>query len=370
MAKFLDYFGGNDSNDGNSWATAWQTLDKALASGISDIFWIKPGIYTVETTKPLLRDRSPKFVGLGGVIFRSIGENAAWPVPLQDYNMQTTYFQNIVFSTPDILRVQLTNQPRSHQMFFENCSFVNNSVIVSAIYYTMWRFINCSFEGSLPASGATLNADQGPFKLSVPDNPDDAKYYEALKLNVNTNLPVSDMGLILNPSVGIGANPIRPEAVQYDSLGPTFVTADLLPVGIVQRHNLTYSSTVIRKHFSSWCVDPTGPAGTFVFSDDVGITLSSGDGARVLSPVQYYSRGISLSRIGISALEYGFGGVNQVLDSTPLDATRTLEYRISDTPFTQTDIAPAWVTVERNTDFGPIVGKYIQLRVTFNLEAA
>lgn len=369
MAKFLDYFGGNDSNDGNSWATAWQTIDKALTSAISDIFWIKPGIYTLETTKSLLRDRSPKFVGLGGVIFRSIGENTAWQVPLRDYNTQTTYFQNIVFSTPDILRVQ-TGYPFVHQMFFENCSFVNSSVIVSAIASTGWKFINCSFEGALPVNGVTLSSDQGPFKFIAPDQPSYAVYNETLKLNVNENLTASDMGLLVNNDAALGANPIRPEAVQYDSLGPGFVTADLLPIGIVQRHNLTYSSADIRKNFSSWCVDPTGPAGTFVFSDDVGITLSSGDGARVLSPVQYYSRGISLSRVKISALEYGFGGVNQVLDSTPLDATRTLEYRISDTPFTQTDVAPTWVTAERNTDLGPIAGKYIQLRVTFNLEAA
>jgi len=180
----------------------------------------------------------------------------------------------------------------------------------------------------------------------------------------------NDQGFLANSELPLGASVILPSAAQYDAAGYSFVTGDLLPDGISRRFTLGLDNSTPQQLFSGWVVDPTGPVGTVTKTDDYGITLATGDGVRCLSPVLHYGMGLSLTRILMTATEFGFGGFNQVIDSTPADSTRTLEYRVSDTPFTQTELSPAWNTATRNVEVPAIRGKYFQFRITFNLEAA
>ncbi len=364
--KFVDCFNGNDLNQGVTWAQAWRTLDNALISANSgDVVWIKPGIYTLESTGKNLKPHSSiSFVGLGGVIVRSIGPSAAAKISFSSSSM----FQNIVFATPDIFDAG-TNKGVYYgtSMELTNCDVANGVFRMEAgTTQAAFKFRFCSFEGiTPPTAGASYNESWGPFAYVGSPYYLSGEYY---KLNPVESCPKSEMGFLTNNSATRGANVVVPEAVQYNSLGTGFVSGELLPMGLVQRHDRS-ANTVDRRKFSAWCLDPSGPAGTLSFADDDAITLVEGDGVRALSPVYYYGMGLSLTRVKLAAVEFGYGGFNQVIDSTPADSTRTLEYRVSDTPFTQTELSPAWNTATRNVDVSPITGRYFQFRITFNLEA-
>ena len=77
-----------------------------------------------------------------------------------------------------------------------------------------------------------------------------------------------------------------------------------------------------------------------------------------------------MRKIVLHALEYVEGTLAQVLDSTPETTTRTIQMRLSNTPFTQTGVGPEWVTLARNSDITGVVGKYVQYRIFFALGAA
>jgi hypothetical protein len=364
MPKFVDCFTGSDGNGGDSWAEAWRTIDYAMMQSptVGEIY-VSAGIYTLEVSnKPQLYDRSPHFIGLGGVVFRSVGPAAAWSVPVRNYSTHSTAFSNIVFATEDILAVAALD--RMHIMSFVNCDICNNAIrVVSPNSNTDWRFRFCSFGGSFPPAGYYTES-AGPFKHVGTD----FAFNNSVALSIRDNLVSGGMGFLRNTSAVEGANVTVPSAAQYDAGGMSFINGEALPLGICIRHDHS-SNSIDRRKFSVWCIDPTGPAGQLSFIDNEAITLVRGDGVRALSPVFFYGRGISMTRIKTAALEFAFGGFNQVIDSTPGDSVRTLEYRISDTAFTQTSTGLPWQTLERDADYTPIVGKYLQFRVTFNIEA-
>lgn len=118
---------------------------------------------------------------------------------------------------------------------------------------------------------------------------------------------------------------------------------------------------------SAWVDDVSYPHGTANISTSQ-ITIATGPSARVLSPVQVFPEGISFSTTAVSSIEDE--GAKDVLDSTPADSTRTIDVRVSDTPFTQLDASPAWVAIPRNSSHQLLTGKYVQFRITLTTEGA
>lgn len=118
---------------------------------------------------------------------------------------------------------------------------------------------------------------------------------------------------------------------------------------------------------NAWVDDPSYPSGTVNISTSQ-ITIGTGTSARALSPVQVFPEGISFSTTAIGSIEDE--GAKDVLDSTPLDTTRTIDVRVSDTPFTQLDASPDWVVIPRNSSHQLLTGKYVQFRITLTTEGA
>ena len=123
--------------------------------------------------------------------------------------------------------------------------------------------------------------------------------------------------------------------------------------------------------FFGWINEPGYGDGVAAFNDSYGqgIRIESGESARVLGPVYDYGTEFFRTRgTAMKQVEFDSPGFSQVVDSTPLDVTRTLEIRVSNTKFYQTDVSPAWTTINRNEviDF---LGRYVQYRVTLTLNA-
>lgn len=367
---FVDCYNGSDAAAGTSWATAWRTLDNAILSipTRDDLHtcYLAPGFYRLET-----RDKPQswgyawcvvRIVGLGGVVIDSVDHTAGFR---KGYS-GTISFYNVVFK-PNTIFCDYPSPGNLPAIKFFNCDLHNGSIVLGTILSTTLQaqFRYCSFQGVLPAIPSTISADVGPFRVISPVTLQSASVQEKCVFNKVPN----DQGFLTNSELPLGASVILPSAAQYDAAGPSFVRGDLLPDGLSRRFTLGLDTSIPQQFFSGWVVDPTGPVGAVTKTDDYGITLTAGDGVRCLSPVLHYGMGLSLTRILMTATEFGFGGLNQVIDSTPADATRTLEYRVSDTPFTQTELSPAWNTVTRNVEVPAIRGKYFQFRITFNLEA-
>lgn len=118
---------------------------------------------------------------------------------------------------------------------------------------------------------------------------------------------------------------------------------------------------------SAWVDDASYPHGIANIASSQ-ITIATGLSARVLSPVQVFPEGISFSTTAVSSIEDE--GAKDVLDSTPADTTRTIDVRVSDTPFTQLDVSPAWIAIPRNSSHQLLTGKYVQFRITLTTEGA
>lgn len=367
---FVDCYNGSDAAAGTSWATAWRTLDKAILSiptmdAIHNCY-LAPGFYRLETRdKPQTWGHpycSVHIIGLGGVVIDSVDHTAGFR---KGYSGSIVFY-NVVLKPNTIFCDYPTHTSSVPTIRFYNCDLHNGSIVLGTLPHVLQtQFRYCSFQGVLPAIPSTISADVGPFRVISPVMLQSASVQENCVFDKVPN----DQGFLANSELPLGASVILPSAAQYDAAGYSFVSGDLLPDGLSRRFTLGDVASTPQQLFSGWVVDPTGPVGTVIKTDDYGITLVTGDGVRCLSPVLHYGMGLSLTRILMTATEFGFGGFNQVIDSTPADATRTLEYRVSDTPFTQTELSPAWNTVTRNADFGPVAGKYFQFRVTFNLEA-
>ena len=365
---FVDCYNGSDAAAGTSWAAAWRTLDKAFVSmpdgGISHNCYLAPGFYRLEIrNKTELYFDQLRIVGLGGVVVDSVDHTAG----LMKGKIGTLLLHNLVLKPNTIFCHYPTATGYVPALKCFNCDLHNGSIVLGTIVgVPLWvKFSYCSFQGVLPTIPSTISADVGPFRVISPITLSG----DSTQANCALNKTPNDQGFLLNTDLPLGASTILPSAAQYDAAGASFVTGDLLPDGISRRFTLGLDNSTPQQFFSGWVVDPTGPVGTVTKTDDYGITLATGDGVRCLSPVLHYGMGLSLTRILMTATEFGFGGLNQVIDSTPADATRTLEYRVSDTPFTQTELSPAWNTVTRNVDIPAVRGKYFQFRITFNLEA-
>jgi hypothetical protein len=117
-----------------------------------------------------------------------------------------------------------------------------------------------------------------------------------------------------------------------------------------------------------WLQDSTFGDGVLqLHTEQKQIILISGTTARVLSPVYRFSDACSLNQFNLSLTEdtSGGAGANKVIDSTPGDSTRTIEYRISDTPFNQKDASPDWIVQNRASTLSNVHGRYLQFRITF-----
>ena len=128
-------------------------------------------------------------------------------------------------------------------------------------------------------------------------------------------------------------------------------------------NNYSYDPRVV--DMRTWISDPTFVLGTAAITQNY-ISIQSGTACRVLSDVMFYPNGIKFSSnyTACTELTTNISGEKHVVDSTPLDSNRTIEFRASDTQFQQTDVSPAWVTVARGALHNTIEGKYVQARVT------
>jgi hypothetical protein len=364
MPFFVDCYTGNDAASGASWATAWRTLDKVAAHGPADVYHIAPGFYRLEIPKSVTNKWWCALIGYGGVVVDSVGAEAGFPITYYSDHI----YQNIVFKE-NTLQFSGQDAPNDYRAVARllNCDLHNNSIVIpkQGTMRIVLDIINCTCQGELPPAGA-LESSFGPFKVLT--NPLILQANEYTLSNNALNKLASGQCFLLNDEFPLGAACIRPTASQFDAGGTSFVPGFEAPLGISRRFDI-HPPYVAQKHFTSWAYDPTGPVGAVTISDNYGITLAEGDGVRCVSPVLEYSRGVSVSRVQLQAQEFAVGGYNQVIDSTPADATRTVEFRISDFPFTQFDALPAWNTVERNIDLTPTSGRYVQFRVTFNLAA-
>lgn len=114
-----------------------------------------------------------------------------------------------------------------------------------------------------------------------------------------------------------------------------------------------------------WVDDTDYTDGRPIISDSY-ISIDTGDSCRVLGPVLEYEDGIDFTTHYLDSVENDTlgAGSNEVIDSTPADATRTIEVRAALAPFLQTDASPSWVTIEKLATHANIEGKYVQFRVT------
>lgn len=360
---YVDWQTGNDANAGTTWATAYRTLEKALISaqgslsaGTIDRVFVRSGIYFLTTVAKAAKANAYVVVfGLGGVLLLAGNRECS----LRINNRCSYTFHGVTFGENAVAFITNTlNYGNTFYLF--SCGLHNNAFFYEAAPLTSYiPHFNCkgaTFQGT---TGDLLDLNGTGGTPPVFDSTDYCVF----------NQSISSQGFFPNLEV-------FPCAYQHDSAGSSFLEPyylsslnNLETPGIFTRYNTT--TTIFRKFAGGvWIVDPSGPGATFDFFDNDRIVMKTGDNGRVLSPVFYYSAGIAFRRLGLNAVEFNFSGLHQVIDSTPADSVRTIEYRISDNPFMQTDVSPAWITVDRAIDIDPpAVGKYLQLRLTFALGA-
>lgn len=100
------------------------------------------------------------------------------------------------------------------------------------------------------------------------------------------------------------------------------------------------------------------------------ISIFSGNSARALGPVWQYPRTISFSTHYFEALEETThpSGQKHVIDSTKDTTERTIEVRVSDIPFLNTDLSPSWHTISALGNHPPLAGRFVQYRITLRID--
>lgn len=358
---YLDAKNGDDTNNGNSWATAWRTLHKALNTVSANIY-VASGIYSLTDSDS--SNRTLRLIGAGHVL-----------IVKSDYRIATIggrEFYNIHFDEGTIGTTNLYN------VKFYDCGLSTGAILVDGAntdhYYTSFMFCNFENPTAFDFTNTSLTTiPSGPFgftsgsgiKLRSGYHSDDVA-----NVNGGTKTP---LGFITN-NVSEGAIVGAPRKIQADSLGSSFVDSDVSSAtqnATIKRINT--NDQVRYQKFNLWKTDPaTSANGTIIYVEDDHMRLQAGDNVGALSPVFFYDRGISLRHITLEGLEFSWLNEFQGMDSTPLTTTRTMEFRFSNTEFFQTDDTVPWVSYDRDTDLveGAAEGKYFQMRVTFNLQAA
>lgn len=364
MYYYVDWQTGSDANNGTSWATAFRTFEKAFltasgveSSGTNHIVFIRAGIYYLTTPfKTPKTNNRVLFRGMGGVLVIAGNRDCA----MFFNNRNNITFVGITFG-PYTLGFITNTANYANTISADSCGFHNN-----ALFYQTPPL--SSFRPRVVWAGCHL---QGDFDAVLDINGTGAEglVQSVTPIDVIGGMPLSSQGFF--PSL-----PVFPSAFQFDAGGTSFKepyyispSAQEYTSGIFTNYNLAPITRQTKFGGGVWVIDPTGPEATFVFTDNDRINMTSGDNGRVLSPVYYYSAGITLRRASLGLQEFSFGGVRQVIDSTPDSSVRTIEYRISETPFTQTQASPAWITVDRSADLVGVTGKYLQWRLSFALGA-
>lgn len=383
MATYcVDWQTGADTNNGTSWATPFRTVDRAFAAcGENDFVFISAGHYILRNliARTAVKSFSPgaiTFVGLGGVVIESSAPAAHLRISHGTYR-----FVNLVFKSNAI---RLTYQNEGSTWPLTTISFFNCGLFPGAVYiepcftdtpgYQLSQYYPDKYPDFDPNNlrhlrrvGTNFNFYRGTTAL------DGESFVDAHDVSLpSTSLPITFGGVLVNTSDVTSAGlfpalPLSPQKLQYGA-SPVFVT----PVSTSMEglfFPFALASNADKNTFNNvWLPDPDGPAATFVFADDDRIAMSSGNNGRVLSPVMFYPLGIKPTRFNTRLFEYQDNNQKQTIDSTPDDIVRTIDYRISDNPFLQTDLLPEWQTIPRDVDLasGDVsAGKYLQLRLTF-----
>lgn len=394
MAYFIDQVNGSDANNGNTWATAFRSLDRLAGMSITDAIFLSPGIHLLRVAdKADLRTLYgvAQLVGVGGVIIRSDGASCGLVVGIDT----SLIFHNIVL-TPHTIRVESPGT-WGPSLAFVNCDIHNEAIDCPYTSLSSARsivFRRCNLQPALPAGGTGASAvtftpaTPGPFAFTAPEHGLHFQNYRASEHGPNnTGCAVGALDFLIPNDPLRGATPVMPFAVQYMSLGPSFKGLHEVSYnsnnhelsGLITRYDLTGdlfpdpppATGRERMKHTAWLPTPD-PDVSFKLVDDEAITMTAGDGGTVASPVFYYPTGVILSGVLVNAVEFTApDNTAQVIDSTPLTVERTLEYRYADTPFLQDDAVLPWLTAPRGPDgISPaVVAKYIQYRLTFQLNA-
>lgn len=414
---YIDPESGSDSNNGNSWATAFKTFSKILTLQVTPtaeemFFHLRSGIYySADAQIVPTAEASISLIGYGAVSIRGTSSMSEWTIVCHPYyEYYNPYgenpkaypycnFININFSGMSIKTSNVSMTTNNLRVNFVNCTFFDAGVIriftnnnSSTTMDNGWfQFINCTAKTGLefPVSGGTIAKNSSnlmwPTDVDTAVLPSGACYegYSSITTFkcLATGIPLSPPGIVITPpgSGSDGAYPLTPVSTQIDSVGASFVACTLAknqrvtftnaPVGTA---NTIYRTNppALRAPFltDGWISDTSMSGGTLDISDSygAGIHHTSVADAAALSPVYDYGKIITIKSIGLSLFEpaTNLPGENEVVDSTPLDTTRTVQYRVSDTSFVQSDVLPAWGDQERDS-VTALVGRYFQLRLVF-----
>jgi hypothetical protein len=368
---YIDAVNGNDTTGNGSNLTPWKTINKVWELTTHNIIFCKPGMYTIVSpgvaTSAGLPHYHVNFVGLGTVIFKYDG----YPFWATSYGYETTSrFSNIIFGD----QFFLTYYPNySKALVFNNCEFIGQPIYTNHSSLP----VNCTFNKCI-SDGKSFN---------IPHETTDQSSYVGKPIaglwqgNSAVVSSCSTSGIqnkpgFLEPTSATTLEPLiggllTPDQYQTNSIDSSFYTpaSESLSDSIFSPVSLT-GTYQWKCATQGWIKDPT-TSGTLDITDDVGITLVTGDGVAALSPVMKFSYGFNFSGISLTATESEVGGVGQKLDSTPATVTRTIEFRHANTAFTQTQTsgAPSWQTYDRKTFASGVTCTYLQLRVVFQMNA-
>jgi hypothetical protein len=334
----------------------------------SNTTYFKSGIYFPVTVLAMTSGgrSDPKFIGCGHVVFRN-PNNGTFTRNIDPWNGGSTSFYNINFVD---MNCWLTGDLR-YPWRFENCGFKGQLFGYAGGSLGAFDFINCSCATGVIIPNNTETIFQNDTATLI-------KPTTAQLVWNNTTTDIRNItgctyvapGLILPASTN-SAEPMMgcvnciPDKYQSSVTGGLFVDYPVASARLVNDSNTDnfLASTL------GWIKDPTTP-GTLDLSNST-ISVTGGDGVGLLSPVYYFNYGVTLKGVGINITELTDGGTAQTIDSDPLNNTRKIEYRVSDTAFLQTDTeSPAWTLLERKKLDYSIQGKYIQFRLVFQLNAA
>lgn len=374
VIRYIDAVNGDDSNSGETWESAYKTLEYAL-NRPGDTFFIAPGVYwLLQEGKSALR-KYIALVGLGGVQIKSISPAAS----LRFQNISNILLHNLVLEkwalttefslgTAGILKIC-------------NCDLHEHSLGMmgtGSLRRCYLSLLGCRLplplEDVFDASWEVWDSTEPLPSLFF--RPPDAtqtggRFNSGTAALAYTTMTEGEApyGFLKGGITEI----IMPYQIQAASWGEMFQGPAVGRVtGAFTPWELNHvPDPSIRRRFSLWEGDPSQSSTEFEFIDDQGIYLRRGEsGARCLSPVAYYPYGIVIGKIKLDAVEMSYHNVGQVIDAEPEHNIRMVEVRTSDTPFKQTDILPGWQVVERNAELlPPITGKYVQYRLTFQMEA-
>lgn len=381
MAIYIDGKNGADVNDGSTWLLAVKTLDRAInlsASGNKD-FYFKSGIYYPVTTDGITKDHWPSFYGSAGTIIKnplSLSWNLNYVAGVSAYS----YMNNVqLIECNKLFRWIITWGPEIAYLNFFNCGISGQIGTIKAITTRNIRYQNVSFATgtdriddaeSIPSTDTThfIIPASGTYTFTVGRDE-----------KVLTGCTVSSPGIVMG--VGDDLEPITGCISGVPDKYQSYLTSGFEDVLNADFNFATFSfenSTEEVPNFRcatlGWLKDPTTD-GTLEISDTggVGIKLIEmvDNVVSVLSPVYFYNYGFELKGVGLNAVEFDtLPALFQGITATPLEVTRRVEYRYSDTEFFQDEAVLAWNLMDRKTLTTAVTGKYLQFKYTFTLEGA